>query len=392
MGERASWANWGAERVRGVTSSSMSGFGRRWAKDVPKLPSMEDLDDVRWRAVEIRDAHLDGVFFYGVRSTGVYCRPGCGSRRPLRRNVEYFTSALVAESRGYRSCRRCRPDDLEMADPTLRAVVEVCRRLELDGDESVAALASAVGYSERHLRRAFNELVGVSIGAYRRTLRGQRSRLALRASTGVTEAAMEVGYGSMRAFYEHGSPQLGMAPRRYRDGGRGETIRYTSVETPLGVVVAAATERGVCSIQLGPEESVLTTSLREEFPHAVIERDDESLEELAVVLAGAVRGEPGAMRLPLDVEGTAFQIRVWEALRSIPLGETRTYAQVAAAIGAPRAVRAVGSACGANVVALAVPCHRVLRSDGTLGGYRWGLEAKSALLLAERERSVSSVL
>jgi AraC family transcriptional regulator of adaptative response/methylated-DNA-[protein]-cysteine methyltransferase len=271
----------------------------------------------------------------------------------------------------------------------LSAVVEVCRRLEADGAESVATLASAVGYSERHLRRTFCDFVGVSIGAYRRTLRGQRTRLALREATGVTEAAMEAGYGSMRAFYEHGSSQLGMAPHRYRDGGRGEAIRYTSVETPLGVVVAATTERGVCSIQLGPKESVLIASLREEFPHALIERDDESLEELAVVLAAAVRGEPGAMRLPLDVEGTAFQIRVWEALRSIPPGETRTYAQVAAAIGAPRAVRAVGSACGANVVALAVPCHRVVRSDGSLGGYRWGLETKSALLHAEKKRAAS---
>jgi len=350
---------------------------------------VEDLDDVRWRAVETRDAHHDGVFFYAVRSTGVYCRPGCGSRRPLRANVEYFASALVAESRGYRSCRRCRPDAVELTDPTLSAVVDVCRRLEVDGDVSVATLASAVGYSERHLRRTFNEFVGVTIGAYRRTLRGERTRLALREATGVTEAAMEVGYGSMRAFYEHGSRQLGMAPHRYRDGGRGETIRYTSVETPLGVVVAAATERGVCSIQLGSDESVMTAALVEEFPHALIERDDESLEELAVVLAGAVRCEPGAMRLPLDVEGTAFQIRVWEALRSIPVGETLTYAQVAAAIGAPRAVRAVGSACGANAVALAVPCHRVVRSDGSLGGYRWGVEKKSALLRAEQERSVS---
>jgi AraC family transcriptional regulator of adaptative response/methylated-DNA-[protein]-cysteine methyltransferase len=350
---------------------------------------MDELDDVRWRAVESRDAHHDGVFVYGVRTTGVFCRPGCGSRRPLRRNVEYFADAAHAASAGYRACRRCRPDALEDVDPALRAVIQVCRRLEADEGESVADLASAVGYSERHLRRAFAELVGVSVGVYRRALRAPRTRDALRHAPAVTAAAMDAGYGSMRAFYEHGSRQLGMAPHRYRDGGRGERIRYTSVETPLGVVLVASTDRGVCSIQLGAEESVLTKGLFEEFPRALIERDDESLEEVAVVLAGAVRGEPGATRLPLDVEGTAFQIRVWEALRAIPAGETRTYGEIAAAIGAPRAVRAVGSACGANVVALAVPCHRVVRSDGSLGGYRWGVEKKAALLSSEHARDAS---
>ena len=370
------------------TKSSSSEIGKRRARVVPKLRPMDELDEVRWRAVESRDPHQDGIFFYAVRSTGVYCRPGCGSRRPLRRNVEYFTTSVSAESEGYRACRRCRPDLLEVVDPALAAVVEVCRRLER-GDQGVAVLADAVGYSERHLRRSFSELVGVSISSFQRDCRAQQVRGALRDAGSVTDAVIEAGYGSMRAFYDHGAYQLGMAPQRYRDGARGETIRYTAVETPLGVVLAASTDQGVCSIQLGPEEADLIKSLHEEFPHALIERDDEALESLAVVLAGAVRGEPDAVRLPLDVEGTAFQIRVWAALRAIPAGETRTYAQVATAIGSPRAVRAVGSACGANVAALAVPCHRVVRSDGSLGGYRWGLATKAALLAAEREQTAS---
>jgi AraC family transcriptional regulator of adaptative response/methylated-DNA-[protein]-cysteine methyltransferase len=346
---------------------------------------METLDDVRWRAVESRDANHAGLFFYAVRSTGIYCRPGCGSRRPVRRNVEYFASPQRAEAQGYRACRRCCPDVLDGIDPALSAVIEVCRLLERGDGRSVAALASEVGYSERHLRRSFADAVGVSIGVYRRAQRALNMRPVLRDASSVTDAVIEAGYGSMRAFYEHGAGQLGMAPRRYRDGARGETIRFTTVETPLGIVLAASTERGVCSIQLGPDESELEKSLHGEFTNAVIERDDEALASVAVVLANAVRGDGSdAAQLPLDVEGTAFQIRVWEALRAIPVGETRTYAQVAAEIGSPRAVRAVGSACGRNVAALAVPCHRVVRSDGSLGGYRWGLAVKEALLDAEQ--------
>jgi AraC family transcriptional regulator of adaptative response/methylated-DNA-[protein]-cysteine methyltransferase len=205
----------------------------------------------------------------------------------------------------------------------------------------------------------------------------------------VTDAVFEAGYGSSRAFYEHGATRLGMTPGRYRAGGRGERIGYTSIVTPIGIVVAASTALGVCSVQLGPDEAVLTTKLAAEFPHAIIERDDDGLVEVALVLAGAVRGERDPTDLAVDLEGTAFQIRVWEALRSIPAGHTRTYSEVAAEIGAPKAVRAVASACAANTVALAVPCHRVVRQDGSLGGYRWGTPAKEALISVEAAHRTS---
>jgi AraC family transcriptional regulator of adaptative response/methylated-DNA-[protein]-cysteine methyltransferase len=269
-------------------------------------------------------------------------------------------------------------------DPATAAVVSVCRRLESAVSETdVAALASEVGYSERHLRRLFVELVGVSIGSYQRALLAERARASLQAGVPVTQAVIEAGYGSSRAFYEHGATRLGMSPGRYRDGGRGERISFTSLITPIGVVVAARTAQGVCSISVGADEVLLNKQLANEFPNALIERDDDALADVALVLAGAVRGDLDPTKLPLDLEGTAFQIRVWEALRTIPTGQTRTYSQVAALIGEPKAVRAVGTACGRNPVAITVPCHRVVRTDGSLGGYRWGIDAKEALLNAE---------
>ncbi len=248
----------------------------------------------------------------------------------------------------------------------------------------IADIASRVGFSEGHLRRGFRRVIGVSMATYAREYRASRSRETLRASSSVTEAVFDAGYKSVSSFYEAGAAQLGMTPARYRDGGLGALIRYTTLATPLGVVLAARSSRGVCSVRVGDDESTLEKDLAEEFSRATIERDDEGLSDVALALASAVRGEGGAKELPLDLVGTAFQMRVWEALRRIPSGETRTYSEVATEIGAPLAVRAVGSACGANHVALIVPCHRVIRSDGSLGGYRWGLDVKEALLRAEQ--------
>jgi AraC family transcriptional regulator of adaptative response/methylated-DNA-[protein]-cysteine methyltransferase len=308
----------------------------------------------------------------------------------LQRNVEFFATALDAVAAGYRACRRCSPDQDHVNDPTVAAVTSVCRWLEQPDDgESIATMAARLGYSERHLRRRFSEIVGVPIGGYLRVQQAERIRAALRTGMRVTDAVFEAGYGSSRAFYEHGAPRLGMTPGRYRAGGRGERIGYTSIVTPIGIVVAASTALGVCAVQLGPDEAVLMTKLAAEFPHAIIERDDDGLVEVALVLAGAVRGERDPTVLPVDLEGTAFQMRVWEALRSIPAGDTRTYSEVAAEIGAPRAVRAVASACAANTVALAVPCHRVVRQDGSLGGYRWGVSAKQALISVEAAHRTS---
>jgi AraC family transcriptional regulator of adaptative response/methylated-DNA-[protein]-cysteine methyltransferase len=343
---------------------------------------------VRWRAVETRDATMNGCFVYAVASTKVFCRPHCGSRRALRRNVEFFSTPMEAAEAGYRPCRRCRPEESRESDPLLVAVIETCRRLESTNDVSLTAIAADLGYSERHLRRRFQETIGVSASVYARSYKAERVRASLRAGAPVTSAVFDAGYGSVRAFYEHGAPALGMAPARYRAGGEGERITFTSVQTTLGWVVAARTSRGVCSIRVGDDEDELVLGLKTEFSNAVVERDDDDLADLAAVLAGAVRGVRDATALPVDVAGTAFQLRVWEALRAIPMGETRTYSQVAEGIGAPRAVRAVASACAANEAALAIPCHRVVRKDGSMGGYRWGVEVKKQILEAERSGSV----
>jgi AraC family transcriptional regulator, regulatory protein of adaptative response / methylated-DNA-[protein]-cysteine methyltransferase len=335
--------------------------------------------------VEVRDESLAGCFFYAVTSTRIYCRPGCGSRRPLRKNVEFFVTSDAANVAGYRPCRRCRPNEIAVIDPSLKAVIATCRQLERpDNTESASSMATRLGYSERHLRRLFQETIGVTMANYERAQKSQRVRENLREGMPVTSAVIEAGYGSTRAFYEHGAPRLGMTPGRYRDGAKGERIRYTVLDTPLGAVAVAATDYGVCSVKLGPDDADLLKGLKAEFPFATMVRDDEGLSEVASVLEGATRGVGGATQLPLDLAGTAFQIRVWEALRAIPLGETRTYSDVAAEIGMPRAVRAVASACAANEAALAIPCHRVIRRDKSLGGYRWGLDVKEALLAAEQ--------
>ncbi|MDA8047061.1 MAG: bifunctional DNA-binding transcriptional regulator/O6-methylguanine-DNA methyltransferase Ada [Actinomycetota bacterium] len=345
---------------------------------------MDDLAQARWRAVEARDERLTGVFVYAVRSTGVYCRPGCGARRPLRRNVEFFATPAEAMGAGYRACRRCCPERDRVSDPAVAAVIAVCRWLEHpDPDRDLAAMAAGLGWSERHLRRRFSEVVGVPVGSYLRAQQAERVRAALRAGMPVTDAAFEAGYGSSRAFYEHGATRLGMTPARYRSGGAGVRIGYTAMVTPIGVVAAASTARGVCAVRVGPDEAALVAEIAAEFPEALVERDDDGLGDLAAVLAGAVRGDDDATVLPVDLQGTAFQVRVWEALRAIPAGQTRSYAEVAAGIGAPRAVRAVAGACAANPAALVVPCHRVVRQDGSLGGYRWGIATKQALLGVE---------
>ncbi len=350
---------------------------------LPSVLPMSELDEQRWTAVSGRDATADGLFVYAVSSTGIYCRPGCSSRTPRRENVAFFVTPLEARDAGFRACRRCRPDEARRRDPSLDAVVSLCRRLEEDPGCDVAATASALGYSERHLRRRFRDVVGVSVAVYARDQRARRVRETLTKSGAVSEALYDAGYGSSRGFYEHGAPRLAMAPRTYRAGGRGETITFTTFSTPLGTVLAATTTRGVCAVRIGDDVARLETELAAEFVHAEITRDDASLADVAAVVTELARGEGEAVALPLDLRGTAFQVRVWEALRGVARGSTLSYAELAERIGSPRAVRAVGSACGANPVALVVPCHRVLRSDGSLGGYRWGLEVKRSLLAAE---------
>jgi AraC family transcriptional regulator, regulatory protein of adaptative response / methylated-DNA-[protein]-cysteine methyltransferase len=348
---------------------------------------MSELNEARWEAILSRDTTMAGCFVYGVTTTGIYCRPGCGSRRPRREHVAFFATGSGARTAGFRACKRCAPDAVRTVEPMTVAVIATCREIERSkGECLVRELAASVGYSEGHLRRSFRNILGVSLASYVREYQVDRVRETLRDGATVTDAVFEAGYRSASAFYEAGAPRLGMTPARYREGAPGEHIRYTSLETPVGTVLAASTSRGVCSIRVGDDEELLAKALRAEFPLAVLERDDEGLHHVAAVLAGAVRGEDDASVLPLDLAGTAFQIRVWEALRTISLGETRTYSDIASQIGSPRAVRAVASACAANRLALAVPCHRVVRRDGSLGGYRWGVAVKEALLSVERDR------
>lgn len=346
---------------------------------------MSDLDEARWQAVEERAEVATGVFFYAVKTTGIYCRPTCSSRRPLRKNVEFFATPADAVAAGFRACRRCRPADAKVTDPAIASVIAVCRWIENpDDDPSVAELAARVGWSQRHLRRLFSETIGVTISAYRRAQRSERVRNALRQGRPVTEAVFDAGYGSMRAFYDHGATRLGSTPGGFRRGSPGTDVRFTTISTSIGQVAVATTDRGVCAVRIGDEPEVMVAEIRADFPEASVTRDDDGLAGVAAVVGALAEGRPAAAAdVPLDVQGTAFQVAVWESLRSIEPGRVVTYSELAERIGRPTAARAVAGACAANPAALVIPCHRVVRADGSTGGYRWGAERKQAVLDAE---------
>ena len=343
------------------------------------LADMNTLQDGRWTAIVSRDRRQDGAFVYAVRTTGIYCRPSCPSRRAKRENVEIFEAPGEAESRGYRPCRRCRPHAVD-GSPTDRTVAAARAFLEAHPLERVplARLARAVGASPWHLQRAFSRVVGVSPKVFHDALRRVGLKAELQRGETVSRAAVAAGYGSPGPVYARAAAALGMTPGRYRRGGVGLTIRYGVTETPLGMLLVAATDRGVAAVTLGDKRQPLERALASEFPAATLVRDDAAVK----VYTDAVIADPGSV--PLDVGGTEFQRRVWSELRAIPVGATRTYSEVAAAIGQPSAVRAVASACARNPVALVVPCHRVVRRDGALGGYRWGEQRKEALLKSEQ--------
>ena len=368
-------------------------YGDVGTPNAPDAIAGGDLDDARWLAVAQRSVAADGLFVYAVRSTGIYCRPTCPARRPLRRNVTFFPTAAEAAAAGFRACRRCRPEQGRDADPATAAVITACRRLETCGAPvSLADLSRGLGWSPRHFRRMFKALTGVTPSAYARAQKAERARVALQSGAAVTEAVIDAGYGSVRAFYEHGAPRLGSSASSYRAGSPGVRVQYSVIETALGSVLVAATEAGVCAVRIGACEEDLLAELTAEFPQASVSCDDDGLapvtDVVAVLAAGRPAGDGGsaAAGIGLDLRGSVFQVQVWEALRTIEAGSVRSYAEVAAQIGRPDAARAVGSACAANPVALLVPCHRVLRSDGTLGGYRWGIDAKARLLAAEAEQ------
>ena len=346
---------------------------------------MDNLDDVRWAAAESRAESAVGVFFFAARTTGIYCLPTCPSRRPLRKNVVFFRTGGEAVAAGFRACKRCHPDRERVTGPSLAAVIEVCRWIEDPHDDpSVAELARRAGWSQRHLSRMFKDTVGVTISAYRRAQRGERVRSALRGGSPVTDAVLEAGYGSMRAFYDGAGSQMGVTPAAFRNGSPDARVQYTVLSSPLGEVLVAATGRGVCAVRIGDAGDELVAELAAEFPRARVERDDDALEHVARIVSDLACGRPAAAAdLPLDLQGSTFQVAVWQALRTIPTGTTVTYGELAASIGRPTSHRAVAGACAANAVALVVPCHRVVRADGSTAGYRWGEERKQELLAAE---------
>jgi AraC family transcriptional regulator, regulatory protein of adaptative response / methylated-DNA-[protein]-cysteine methyltransferase len=342
-------------------------------------------DDACWQAVVQRRAASDGLFVTAVRSTKVYCRPSCPSRRPKRENVRFFATPDQAESAGFRACKRCRPR--ETARPELALVRDVCRALEAAGDAppTLAALGARFGKSPFHLQRTFKRIVGVTPRQYAAARRMQRAKTSLRQARDVTAAIYDAGFGSSSRLYEQSARRLGMTPASYRRYGAGTAISYTIASCEFGRMLVAATERGVASIDFAASDAELETTLHREFANAEIRRDDAALRSAVESIVAGVAGKEPAQPVPLDVRATAFRIRVWDALRAIPRGETRSYSDIARVVGSPKAARAVGTACKENPVPIIVPCHRVVHEDGSLGGYALGLDRKRALL--EREKA-----
>jgi AraC family transcriptional regulator of adaptative response/methylated-DNA-[protein]-cysteine methyltransferase len=347
-----------------------------------------------WRAIETRDAAHDGRFVYGVTSTRIFCRPSCPSRRPRRDRIRVFASGEDAVAAGFRACRRCRPTAAMEPSAAARAVDHARRLLDAhvdggaDGRLTLHALSAACGLSPFHLQRVFRRMLGLSPRAYADERRARRLRSALKAGDAVAAATYEAGYGSSRAVYEQAGRHLGMTPGAYRRGGEGETIRAVVAPTPFGHLLVAATARGICRVALGDDPAPLQAALAAEFPRAVLAPADAALRgHVAAVKRQLEPPRAGDARPPIDVGGTAFEQRVWRALQAIPYGEVRSYRDVARSIGSPTASRAVARACASNRVALVVPCHRVVRADGSGGGYRWGAARKAALLAHERRRS-----
>jgi AraC family transcriptional regulator, regulatory protein of adaptative response / methylated-DNA-[protein]-cysteine methyltransferase len=339
-----------------------------------------------WRATLARDSRADGSFVLAVRSTHIYCRPSCPARRPLRHNVTFFRTREEAEKQGYRACLRCRPN--EIAGP-VALVQRAASQLAESSEEGVrlGALARTLGTTPATLRRAFLQVTGLKPRELAEALRVRRFKALLRAGKSIVDALYETGYGSPSRIYERSNAQLGMTPATYRKGGQGMKIGYTIAKSPLGKVLVAATERGVSAVYLGDAENTMIAELREEYPQAEIAPATDSFRRWVSEIVQRIEGKQPRMELPLDLQATAFQRRVWQELQRIPRGRTRTYSQVARSLGQPKAVRAVARACATNPVSVVVPCHRVIREDGALAGYRWGLSRKEQLLAQERATS-----
>jgi AraC family transcriptional regulator of adaptative response/methylated-DNA-[protein]-cysteine methyltransferase len=352
-------------------------------------PTNDGQDEDRWRAVQSRTVPKNGGFIFAVRTTGIYCLPSCPARRPHRENVEFFDDPGSARAAGYRACLRCSPD--VPAEDVTQWVNIICHRLEESRDiPTLAQLAALVGLSASHVQRTFTREIGVSPRQYAVALRSHRLREGLRQADTVTDAIYDSGFNSSSAAYERAGSELGMTPRRWRDGGKGEQISFSVISTNLGDVIIAATHKGLVAVRFGERERLIK-DVRAEFPKAQLLQDDDLLASKAKEVLRRILGEHDVVPLPLDIAATAFQARVWRELQAIPAGATSTYSDVARAIDEPSAVRAVARAYAANPVALVIPCHRVIRSDGSLAGYRWGIERKVALLSRESDTGESLV-
>jgi AraC family transcriptional regulator of adaptative response/methylated-DNA-[protein]-cysteine methyltransferase len=347
-------------------------------------------EDPRWTAVATRDAAADGNFVFAVKTTGVYCRPSCGSRQARRENVVFYRAPEGAEAAGYRACKRCRPKDTRESDPALQkvrrasALIDKALLEDESGPPALASLAAEVSTSPHHLLRLFKKHLGITPHEYADARRLELVKRHLRAGEGVSGALYAAGYGSPSRLYERSNAQLGMTPATYRRDGKGATIEFTTVRSPLGRLMVAATVRGLAAVSLGDDDAGLERWLRAEYPAAEIRRATGRLEPWVTAILEHLAGERPNLALPLDLQATAFQWQVWRALQKIPYGRTATYSEIAQAIGRPKAVRAVANACASNRAALVIPCHRVVRGDGDAGGYRWGTERKERILAKER--------
>ena len=343
------------------------------------VPSMPDPDQC-WAAVLRRDRTMDGRFVSCVATTGIYCKPSCPARHPRRENMTFLPDPAAARAAGFRACLRCRPDEAGRDRQAVAAAIALIEAAE--ESPRLEAIAAHVGYAPHHFHRLFKRETGQTPAAYARTLRADRLKTALDAGGSVTAAIYEAGYGAPSRAYADAATHLGMTPSAWRAGGRGVTIRWRTIDSSLGPMLIAATDKGLCRISFDEGEA----ALRNRFPQADLRPADAALDRLAAAVVALVDDPTGAPDLPVDVGGTAFQQAVWSALRAIPAGQTRSYGQIAAAIGRPGAVRAAGTACGDNALAVLIPCHRVLRSDGTAGGYAWGVARKQALLAREKRK------
>jgi AraC family transcriptional regulator, regulatory protein of adaptative response / methylated-DNA-[protein]-cysteine methyltransferase len=343
-------------------------------------------DDVRWAGVLRKDASLDGQYLFAVKTTGIYCRPSCPSRTPHRRNVAFYDDAQSAQEAGFRACLRCAPDGLSKQEEQTQAVLQACRIIEASQERiGLDDLARSVNLSPHHFHRVFKQITGVTPLDYFKARQISKIGESIKTNTTVTEAIYDAGFSSSGRFYENTNAMLGMTPKAYKAGGAGEVIRCAVRTCALGLVLVAATKRGICTIEFGDDAKELAERLRIRFPKSTVVPEDPEFAQWLAKLLAHIQYPKHALNLPLDVRGTVFQQQVWKALQDIPAGQTLSYSEVAERIGKPKAVRAVATACASNVLALAIPCHRVVRSNGDLSGYRWGVDRKRNLLDSEAE-------